>query len=193
MSAETETVRAVIDRRQATEALPDIDDIVHRVRRSQIYALNSQFLVLWGVLCFAGNVATWLWPRYGGYIWIAVDIIGVAGLFAISGLSYSRTRVRTFDVRTLVMFLLFFAFGFFCTHVLGHFTPRQQGTFWPIYFMLFYTIAGLWFGYAFVAIGVGITVLTLVGYFYIGEAFPLWMAFVNGGGLILGGLWMRRS
>jgi len=24
------------------------------------------------------------------------------------------------------------------------------------------------------------------------EAFPLWMAFVNGVGLILGGLWMRR-
>ena len=53
-------------------------------------------------------------------------------------------------------------------------------------------LAGLWFGYAFVAIGLGISALTLIGFFYIGEAFPLWMAFVNGGGLILGGLWMRR-
>jgi hypothetical protein len=59
--------------------------------------------------------------------------------------------------------------------------------------MLFYTIAGLWVGYAFVAIGGAITVLTLIGYFFIGTAFDLWMAFVNGGGLILGGLWMRRS
>ncbi|TQF39737.1 hypothetical protein UNPF46_12005 [Bradyrhizobium sp. UNPF46] len=41
-------------------------------------------------------------------------------------------------------------------------------------------------------IGLGVTALTLIGYVYIGEAFPLWMAFVNGGGLILGGLWMRR-
>jgi hypothetical protein len=184
---------ATIDRRQATEALSEIDDIVRRVRRSQIYELNSQIMVLWGVLVFAGNVATWLWPRYGGYIWIAVDIIGVAGLFAISGLNYSRTRVRTFDIRMLIVFVLFFAFGHFCVHVLGHFTPRQEGTFWPIYFMLFYTMAGLWFGYAFVAIGIGITALTLIGYVYIGEAFPLWMAFVNGGGLILGGLWMRRN
>ena len=54
-------------------------------------------------------------------------------------------------------------------------------------------IAGLWFGYAFVAIGLGITALTLIGYFHVGDAFELWMAFVNGGGLILGGLWMRRS
>jgi hypothetical protein len=59
--------------------------------------------------------------------------------------------------------------------------------------MLLYAIAGLWLGYAFVLIGVGISILTLIGYFYVGEeAFSLWMAFVNGGGLLLGGLWMRR-
>ena len=183
----------MIGSKEASETLAEINDIVQRVRQSRIYYLNSLIMVLWGVLVFAGNIATWLWPRYGGYIWITVDIAGVAGLFAISVFTYSRMRVRAFDVRMLVTFLLFFAFGYFCSNVLGHFTPRQQGTFWPIYFMLFYTIAGLWVGYAFVAIGAGITLLTLIGYFYIGEAFPLWMAVVNGGGLILGGLWMRRS
>ena len=183
----------MIDSQQASEALADINDIVRRVRQSRIYYLNSLIMVLWGLLVLAGNIATWLWPRYGGYIWITVDIAGVIGLFVISVFTYSRMGVRTFDVRMLVTFLLFFAFGYFCSNVLGHFTPRQQGTFWPIYFMLFYTIAGLWVGYAFVAIGTGITVLTLIGYFYIGEAFPLWMALVNGGGLIFGGLWMRRS
>jgi threonine/homoserine efflux transporter RhtA len=91
------------------------------------------------------------------------------------------------------VYLLLLAFGFFCADLLGHFTARQQGTFWPIYFMLFYTIAGLWFGYAFVAIGLGITVLTLIGYYFAGEQFLLWMAVVNGVGLTLGGLWMRRS
>jgi len=44
-----------------------------------------------------------------------------------------------------------------------------------------------------VVIGLGITLLTLIGYFFVtGGAFLLWMAAVNGGGLILGGLWMRR-
>ena len=56
------------------------------------------------------------------------------------------------------------------------------------------TLAGLWFGRAFVAIGLGITALTLIGYFFVaGAAFLLWMAAVNGGGLILGGSWMRRT
>jgi hypothetical protein len=62
----------------------------------------------------------------------------------------------------------------------------------PVYFMLFYAPAGLWFGDTFAAIGLGISAPTLTGFFDIGEAFPLWMAFVSGGGLILGGLWMRR-
>jgi hypothetical protein len=93
----------------------------------------------------------------------------------------------------LVAFLLFIVFGIFVSVWLGHFTPRQLGAFWPIYFMMVYTIAGLWVGYAFVAIGLGIAALTLIGYFFLGSAFDLWMAFVDGGGLVLGGLWMRRN
>jgi hypothetical protein len=50
-----------------------------------------------------------------------------------------------------------------------------------------YTIVGLWVGAAFFPIGLGITALTLVGYFFVGAWFDLWMAVVNGGGLVLGG------
>jgi hypothetical protein len=182
-----------IESREAAAALDDIEQIARRVRQSTIYRLSSLLIMMWGVLVFAGNLATRLSPRTAGYAWIAVYIAAILGSFAVSAYDYARTGVRSFDVRMLAALLLFFAFGFFCVAVLGHFTPRQQGTFWPIYFMLVYTIVGLWIGPAFIAIGLGITALTLIGYFLIGEAFPLWMAFVNGGGLLLGGLWMRRS
>jgi hypothetical protein len=182
-----------IESREAAAALSEIDEIARRVRQSTIYQLSSLLIVMWGVLVFAGNLVTYLSPRTAGYAWIAVYVAGIAGSFAISAFDHARTGIRSFNLRALVALLLFFAFGFFCTLGLAHFTPRQQGTFWPIYFMLTYTIVGLWVGPAFVAIGLGITALTLIGYFFIGEAFPLWMAFVNGGGLILGGLWMRRS
>jgi hypothetical protein len=182
-----------IDSKQATEALNEIDAIVRRVRQSRIYDIASQMAILWGVLVFAGNIATYVWPRYGSYIWITVNTAGVVGSFAVSALGYTRTAERTFDIRLLAAVVLFFAFGLFCTTVLGHFTPRQLATFWPIYFMLLYSIAGLWTGYAFVAIGLGITALTLIGYYFSGVWFELWMAVVNGGGLVLGGLWMRRS
>ncbi|HEX7790703.1 MAG TPA: hypothetical protein VF467_09300, partial [Afipia sp.] len=77
---------------------------------------------------------------------------------------------------------------------LGPFTPRQLSVFWPTYFMMVYSIVGLWIGPAFVVIGLGITALTMVGYYAVGGAwFDLWMAVVNGCGLMLGGFWMRRN
>jgi len=183
----------MIDSQQASEALAEIDEIARRVRQSRVYQLASLMLIMWGALVFAGYLGSFWLPRYAGYFWIVLNVAGVAGSFAISALGYPRTGVRTFDFRMLIALLLFFAFGFLCTIVLGQFTPRQMGAFWPIYFMLLYSIAGLWVGHAFVAIGLGISTLALIGYFYIGDWFDLWMAFVDGGGLLLGGLWMRRS
>jgi hypothetical protein len=183
-----------LDTLEARKALADVDDIVRRVRQSQIYDLSSQIMIWWGVMVVLGNLANWLMPRQGGTIWIAVNLLGVVGTALLSTLSYRQTRLRSFDLRVAAAFVLYFAFGVFCSVVLGHFGARQMGTFWPVYAMLFYVLAGLWFGRAFVAIGLGITVLTLIGYFFVtGEAFMLWMAGANGGGLIVGGLWMRRE
>ncbi|HEY3795235.1 MAG TPA: hypothetical protein VGM09_25695 [Bradyrhizobium sp.] len=183
----------MIDSREASEALSDINEIAQRVRQSTIYNLASLMMVTWGVLVFAGNVSSFLLPRLGGLIWLGVYVVGIAGSSLFSAMDYPRTGIRSFDIRMLVALLLFISFGIFTGNWLGHFTPRQLGTFWAIYFMLVYTIAGLWFGRAFVVIGVGVTVLTLIGYFLVGAWFEPWMAVVNGGGLILGGLWMRRS
>ena len=182
-----------IDPRDAAQALNDVEQIVERVRRSRTYHIASLMMILWGVLVFAGNIATFVSPRYGGYIWVSVNVAGAVGSIAVSVFRFPGAGGRGFDFRMAAAFLLFFAFGLLCSTVFGHFGPREMGAFWPIYFMLMYCVAGLWFGPAFIAIGLGITVLTLIGYFFVtGAAFLLWMAAVNGGGLVLGGLWMRR-
>ncbi|MFL5055377.1 MAG: hypothetical protein ACJ8DE_09025 [Microvirga sp.] len=182
-----------IERQEAAEALNDIAQIAQRVRQSRIYQLSSSLMVMWGALVIVGNIGSFVWPRSAGFLWLGVHAIGIAGSFTISALGYSRTGTRTLDNRMLIAFLLFIAFGIFSCW-LGNFnTARQIGTFWAIYFMLIYTIAGLWVGHAYVAIGLSITALTLIGYGFAGEWFEPWMAVVNGGGLILGGLWMRRN
>jgi hypothetical protein len=184
----------MIDSKEAGRQLAAIDDVVRRVRQSAIYQTASLIMILWGVLVVAGNLATWLSPGHGGTVWTAVNVLGVVGTALLSTSGYQRTGIRSFDARILAAYMLFFAFGIFCTNVLGDFGPREVGAFWPIYFMFFYVLGGLWFGWAFVAIGLVITALTLVGYFFIvGGTFLWWMAVVNGGGLILGGLWMRRD
>jgi hypothetical protein len=183
----------MIDSKQATEALTDIDEIVRRVRQSRIYNFSSLMLIMWGALVFAGYVTSHIWPRTNGLHWIVLDAIGLAGSLAIGASTRRRAGVNTFSARFLVAFVLFAVFGCILSIGVGHLRPRQMDAFWPIYFMMVYTIAGLWFGYAFVAIGVGITALTLVGFFFAADWFNLWMAVVDGGGLMLGGLWMRRS
>ena len=109
----------MIDSQQASEALADINEMTRRVRQSRIYNLASLMLIMWGVLVFAGYLGSFLWPRYAGYFWIVLNAAGVAGSFAISAFGYRRTGIRTFDIRMLIAFLLFFAFGFLCTSVLG--------------------------------------------------------------------------
>ncbi|HTF79050.1 MAG TPA: hypothetical protein VK620_32865, partial [Bradyrhizobium sp.] len=117
----------------------------------------------------------------------------IAGSALIGALSRTRAGVNTFNAKATAAIVVFVAFGAIWSVGVSHFTPRQLGAFWPSYFMLPYIIAGLWLGSAFVAIGTAIIALTLIGYFFAGPWFELWMALVNGGGLLLGGFWMRRS
>jgi hypothetical protein len=182
-----------IDARQAASALSDIDDISRRVRQSMVYNLASLMLVLWGALTFAGYVAGYVFHRQAQWTWVAIYVIGIAGSLLIGSREHRRSGIRSFDGRMLLGLLLFFAFGFLWSIGIAHLTPRQACAFWPTYFMMVYTIVGLWVGPAFVAIGLGITGLTLIGYFFVGAWYDLWMAFFNGGGLVLGGLWMRRG
>ncbi len=182
----------MINGEQASAALNDINDVVRRVRQSQIYQISSVIITMWGVLLFAAYIANYIWPHQGYTIWTATNLIGLAVSIAIGVFINVRSGTRAFPVRSLITFLLIGAFGVFCAVVLGHFGPRQMIAFWALYGMLFYAIAGLWFGYAFIVIAVCTTALTLIGYYYIGAAFLLWMAVVHGGGLVLGGLWMRR-
>ncbi|MCS3762090.1 hypothetical protein [Bradyrhizobium centrosematis] len=183
----------MIDSKQASDALAEIDDTVRRVRQSLIYQVASLAMLMWGLLAFAGNIAGWLWPRYGLHFWIGLYAASIVGFVLIGKYHRSRNRIRVFDGRYLLTFLLIIAFGIFCCYF-GQFTPRQQTAFWPIYVMLFYMMAGVWFGRAFLVIGATIVVLTLIGYYFIaGISFLLWMAMVNGGGLTIGGLWMRRN
>lgn len=182
-----------IDSKEASAALSDIAAISRRVRQSRLYRLTSLMLILWGAVVAAGYVASYLWPAWAARAWLAIYAAGIAGSFALSAADYARIGVRTFDLRMFLAFVLFVGFGLLWTVGLAQLTPRQLGAFWPSYFMLVYSLVGLWMGAAFVAIGLTITALTLLGYFYAGPWFDLWMAVVNGGGLVLGGLWMRRS
>jgi hypothetical protein len=181
-----------IDSGEAASALDEIEAISRKVRQSIFYQRASLSLVLWGALVFIGYVVTFAAPRQSVHAWTMVYAVGVAGSVAIGAFNRQGLR-KSFDWRLFSAFLLFFGFGLLCTLTLGDFSPRQLSAFWPIYFMLPFAVVGLWAARAFVVIGLTVAALTLVGFFFAGDRFDLWMAFVNGGGLALAGLWMRRA
>jgi hypothetical protein len=182
----------MIDGRQASAALSDIDDVVQRVRQSRIYEIASLIVMMWGALLFVTYVAVYTWPRQGYLIWTVTNLLGVVISTAIGVAVNRRSGAPRFPIRSITTFIVIVAFGVYCSVWLGHFGARQMTVFWALYGMLFYAIAGVWFGYAFIVIAVCTTALTLIGYYYAGSAFLLWMAVAHGGGLIVGGLWMRR-
>src|ERR1700710_3018041 len=104
----------MIDSREASEALADINDMVRRVRQSRIYHLASQMMVMWGVLTFAGYLITYFVPRYAFIGWIAVYVIGIPGWAWLSVANQPRSGVRTFGLKIFLAFAIFFAFGVFC-------------------------------------------------------------------------------
>jgi hypothetical protein len=182
----------MIDSKQASASLSDIDDVVRRVRQSRIYEIASLIVVTWGVVLFVTYIVNYMWPRQGYAIWTVSNLLGLAVSSAIGIVINRRSGIPRFPIRTILTFLLMGAFGVYCSVWLGHFGPRQMIVFWALYGMLFYGIAGVWLGYAFMVIALCTTALTLIGYYYAGAAFLLWMAVAHGGGLIAGGLWMRR-
>jgi hypothetical protein len=183
----------MIDRNEAAAALSDIEDIAERVRRSRVYQVASLIMMLWGVLTFGGYIAQHWWPRSSNITWIGINLVGLAGSFALGFIQRPLgMSPKSGGWRVGIAFVMLVAFGIFWSNV-GHFSGRQMSAFWPTYYMLGYAVAGLWLGSAFTVIGFSIIALTLIGYFLVGPWFDIWMAFVNGGGLLLAGAWMRRE
>jgi len=179
-----------IDREEAGASLIEIDAIVRRVKQSATYRASSVLLMFWGAIVIVGDVAAMFAGRWTGWAWTALDLLGILGTVVL--LARARTGAHLAP-RILMVFALFVGFGFVWATLLGRSGPRELAAFWPTLFLFGYALAGLWFGRAFTIIGVALAALVVAGFFWTGEAFDLYLAVVNGGGLILCGLWMRRA
>ena len=181
-----------IEATEAAAALDDIARVVQRLKQSEIYRRASTMLMMWGGIVATAYITAFLMPRQAGWIWLGFQLAGVVASGVVSAGKVQGTA-RGFDGRLAGALLLFIVFGLMWSVVLGKFGPREMNAFWATLFMFGYTVAGLWFGRAFVALGLAITAATMVGYVWAGAWFEPYMALVNGGGLFACGLAMRRA
>jgi hypothetical protein len=176
---------------QASAMLAEVDGVVRRVKQSRIYRRSGDIFIVWGALQFAREGLFYAFPRLAAMGWFSVDLIGV--VLTILMLRHDLSGRGRFPLRVLATFALFYGFGWIWADVIGDLGPRQLSAFWPTLFEFGYAVAGLWFGAAFLVIGLGAAGLTVAAYLWAGDGFWLVLSVVNGGALILAGLWMRRA
>jgi hypothetical protein len=176
---------------EAAEALRDIE----RAQRQSAAAYRDQkfspHLFLWGVIWIVGYTVTYVRPR-ASLIWIALLPIGIIASFWIGGRGESRrsgARGWLYGATAVAIFL-------FITALFAILPPKsgeQPAAVIPILVALFYALIGIWtHGTRIALLGLALGALTVAGYFWLPQYFLLWMAWVGGGALILGGFWLRR-
>ena len=180
-----------IDRDSASASLQEIDAVQRRTKEALVYFRSSSSLIYWGVLLVIGYVLTHFYPLRGNAIWLTIGGAGIAGSVVLHAVR-RRASGRRWDLRITYSMLVMIVFGLVWSIGMGHFGGREMAAFWPTLFMFGYVVMGFWLGRFFTYCGLLVTALTIVGYYWLGDWFLLWMAVVSGGGMIAGGLWLRR-
>jgi hypothetical protein len=179
-----------LSREEAANALRDISKTEDRSSAAYGYSQTSPHLILWGFVWLAGYgamAAHVTWP----YLWLVLSAVGTVSSFWI-GARMARARGGQSNWRGFATFVAIFLFIAALFAILPPQSGEQIGALFPILVALFYALVGIW-GRAprMIVTGAALAVLTMFGFFELHAQFALWMTVVGGGGLILGGLWLR--
>jgi hypothetical protein len=182
-----------IDPNDAASSLGDIAAVERRTRAAVYYAASGTYFMLWGVLSALGYVLTFFAPNSTRLIWLSVMAAGFAAMLALVLQRRRRGRPGR-DWRYYLALVVLVAFGALFALLLGPWEGRQHSAFWPLLVMMGFVLGGLWMGRFFIGCGLVVSALILAGFFYLpGHWYDLWLAVVEGGGLIAAGWWMTRT
>lgn len=190
----------VISSTEAAEALRDIAQTDRRTRVSGAYHVASPHLILWGLVWAAGYTGSGLVPpEQWGLVWLPLILVGVIGAAALGMRAAARGEATAsnapgYSISKSVTLALAIALFIGATYfVFQPVTPLPYLVFPALITALIYVLLGALLGLPrYVAIGAIMFLVTMAGFVYAKPYLPFWIAVAGGGGLILGGLWMRK-
>lgn len=189
----------VISQAEAASALRDVDQTTARTIEMRAYRHASPHLVLWGLLWIVGYVLMGLLPiERWGLVWLPIDLIGVIGSMILG----FRSRAAAGQAAKaaypapgpLAISLLFI--GLFMAAVYLVFAPTTPEPYLVLPALLLgliYVVTGSWQMQRLAWVGAAVFLLTIAGFLFMKPWLSFWIAGVGGGGLVLGGLWMRKA
>ena len=193
----------MISRAEAAGALRDIEASEARALEARGYSHASPQLILWGVVWIAGYTLCGLTPpEQWGWVWLPVDIAGILGSLIIGsrmsarnlrGGTGSAPQTWRFFWPTMFVMLSSAAFLGAVFYVFAPAAPEPYLVFPAILVGLLYVVLGAWRMRRMAWIGAAIFVLAMLGFVFLKPILAFWIAGVGGGGLVLGGLWLRKA
>lgn len=183
-----------ISKTEAASALSDIEQTTGRSHELRGYRIAGPILTVWGVIWIVGYLAMGLLPQKAWGVWLPLDVVGVVLtiLLARRGPAAARTGIAT-GWRSMVGGLTVAAFIAATFALFRPTSPDVLLAYPGVVCGAIYVVAGLWRMTRFVWVGAAIAAASLVGFYFFQPWLAFWMAAVGGGGLLLGGLWMRRA
>ncbi len=172
----------------AIDALRVVDETDATSRTLHGYNIAAPHMILWGCAYAAGYFYGFLRPEHAGAAWLVLVPLATIGDVMIGGGSNRGANWQVFAG----LLATFLAFVMATATIMQPQDPRQMAAFVPLLVACCYIVLGIGAGRRLVFTGIALFVLTLLGFFAFPAIFLLWMAVVGGGGLILGGLWLRR-
>src|SRR5271170_961639 len=98
-----------INPNEASAMLADVEAIIGKVKQSRSYRVAGVVMILWGVIVIAGNILSAVAPRWAGWGWWAVDLLGV--LLTLLVIWRNSPAGEAIPIRLIAAFALFFLFG----------------------------------------------------------------------------------
>ncbi|MGH9412981.1 MAG: hypothetical protein ACRD0Y_04495 [Terriglobales bacterium] len=186
-----------VSRAEAAGALQEISTAQQRSKRLYGYQKASPHLIMWGIIWVIGY-GTSPWPNFG-WIWIVLVIAGLAGSFRIAmqqrrqASAHAQATGREAG-RYIAGVIAVTAFLIALFAITQPHTDLQAEAVMPLLVAIAYVLHGIFAsGTRMWATGLAIGVLTVAGFLWTPQYFLLWMAAAGGGGMILGGLWLRNA
>ena len=182
-----------ISRSEAASALTDIDSTAGRSRLLKSYHVAGPILMLWGVIWAIGYSGMGLLPaEQWNMIWLPLDVLGVVATILLSRRGRSAGRAGAgwrmgAGILTIMAFVT-------ATYLVFQPTSVEPAIVYPgLMTGLVYAGVGIAFAPRYLWIGATVFAATLIGYFAFQPWLAFWMAAVGGGGLFVGGLWLRGA
>lgn len=187
----------MITEREAAESLRDVERVSRRTHVASAYAIASPHLILWGLVWVVGYAGSGLTaPEQWGWVWLPGIVVGSIGSTVLGRRAARHMAPKTGGTtsptaRSLLMALIIMLFMGSVYLVFKPTSPLPYLVFPALIMALTYALVGTFGLPRFTWIGAGIFVTVMLGYLLAPALMPFWIAAAGGGGLILGGLWMR--